>query len=149
MAMINLRKHLIEHYMIVNSTITTTSAINKSQFNILFLAIQINIVTAKSSSTKFIGICASMNCSGGSLIHNLAVRKYDQTPTERCNNQASDILINWLCAVISPKLWLIFWFMTKRHSNDNLNSCYQKRNITSVDCLQLIDKMDIVLSLVP
>lgn len=26
---------------------------------------------------------------------------------------------------ISPKLWLIFVFTTKRHSNDDLNFCYQ------------------------
>ena len=64
MAPINIRKHLIEHYVTVKSTITTAFAIGKSQFSIPFLAIQIDLVTAKSSSMKFIGIRASMNCSG-------------------------------------------------------------------------------------
>jgi hypothetical protein len=41
-----------------------------------------------------------MNCSGGTLSHNLAVREYNPTPTERRNNQASNILINWLRAVL-------------------------------------------------
>ena len=36
----------------------------------------------------------------GSLSHNLAVREYNPTPTEQRNDQASDILINWLRAVL-------------------------------------------------
>ena len=47
-----------------------------------------------------IGIRASMNCFRVSLSHNLAVREYNPTPTERRNNQASNILINYLCAVL-------------------------------------------------
>ena len=54
MAPINIRNHLIEHYVTVKSTITTNFAIGKSQFNIPFLAIQIDIVIAKSPSMKFI-----------------------------------------------------------------------------------------------
>ena len=85
--------------MTMKSTITSAFVVGQSQFVIIFLAIQIDFVTAKPSNMKFIGIRASTNWYGGSLSHNLAVKEYNPIPVERRNNQASDILINWLRAI--------------------------------------------------
>lgn len=50
---------------------------------------------------KFIGIMATMNCSGVNKSYNLAVREYNLTLKERRDNQTSDLLINWLWAIFA------------------------------------------------
>jgi hypothetical protein len=78
MAPFKLCKHLLEHYMIVKSTIIIAFAIGKFQFSNSNCQI----------SMKFIGICVSMYCYGGFLSRNLVVKEYKPTPTEQKNNQA-------------------------------------------------------------
>ena len=95
-----MRRHVIEIYTTVMSTVRERLANLRSVYDIPFLSVTIDLITAKLSNEKYLGIRVSGLLRGHMQSYLIAVRSYKPLIGELRDHQASERLVRWTAAIM-------------------------------------------------
>jgi hypothetical protein len=97
---INIRKHYVEHYIMIRQLIMDHIKEAKMVYTIPFLSISPDLIQNAVQNKKLIGVWISYISAGVMKSWNLAIQGYNPTEQQMKEGRASELLVEWMNCIL-------------------------------------------------